>query len=706
MRAHGVIPLTAAIAVLFLAVLVYRAAPDRTVGRTFSLLGISLVFWNLNFFALYAFVDYNTALKASQIFRTVGIFVLPCMLHLTLVLPGRAIPRSWIAILVLDYALTVVLAIANIRGLFVTRLAAFDWGYYSVGTPFYNLFAYSVLANFVISTYAMFKYYVTTDSPRMRLQLKFWLFGLACAVPLGLTNLLPAYGIRFYPLGNLGSAVWATIVGYAIVRYRLMDIEVVVAKTLANSLVLLLCGVPIFVIVAVIQYRTLGEINYSLTTALFSCFAVMTLAFSRLRPHVEQQLQRLMFPNKYETRAALVALGSETVRILDRDELYAKVCDALKSAFGTDRVAMYVRSDLGTAYEALRVVGEPVRNRAFTPEDPLVRWIASKGEAVLRDEADLEAGEDSSQRVIQTMLDNGWEVCVPFVSGPELVGFACIGRKRALQAYVSLDLQILSQIAGEITIAIQNARLYSELRRSREIINRTGRLSALGTLAAGIAHEIRNPLVSIQTFFQLAPERADDEEFMSSFLKLAEAEVQRISALISELLAFAKSPVPSLGEVDLNEVSERAVLLLEPQAKSLGVDLVYRSTESLPSVIADPDRVMQVVLNIALNGLQASSRGGSVIIETRVVPGGSTLFCQLGILDHGIGMPASVKENIFNPFFTTKEKGTGLGLAIAHQIVVESGGFISVESAEGEGSQFLVHFPVHRRDEVEGGAVC
>src|SRR6185503_8430772 len=122
-------------------------------------------------------------------------------------------------------------------------------------------------------------------------------------------------------------------------------------------------------------------------------------------------------------------------------------------------------------------------------------------------------------------------------------------------------------LAAEASVALENARLYEELKRSQDIIRRADRSSALGTLAAGIAHEIRNPLVSIQTFFQLAPERLHDEEFFTSFLNMTANEVKRITNLINELLAFARSPSRALKPLNLNETVERVVTLLEPEAR-------------------------------------------------------------------------------------------------------------------------------------------
>ena len=229
--------------------------------------------------------------------------------------------------------------------------------------------------------------------------------------------------------------------------------------------------------------------------------------------------------------------------------------------------------------------------------------------------------------------------------------------------------------------------------KSREIISRAGRLSAIGTLAAGVAHEIRNPLVSIQTFFQLAPSRLDDEEFMTSFLSLAEHEVQRISDLISELLMFAKSPSPAVREVDLNEIVERVITLLSPQAHSGRITLVKKAGLGLPPVLGDGDQLMQVCLNLCLNAIQATPENGQVIVETRENQHEGEATCEILVVDSGEGIPVGIRESIFDPFFTTKDKGSGLGLAICHQIVVESGGFMTVESVEGHGSTFHVSLP-------------
>lgn len=702
LRIGGVIPLFAAIISLILAIVVYVRAPDRGVGRTFALLTVALVFWNLNFFALYAFESYATALTLSRIFRTGAVFVPPAILHLSLVLPGTPIVGVWRRFLIVDYLWSAGLALLNIAGLLVNRLEPFSWGYYSIGTSYYHLFTISVVTNFACGSALLVRHYHTTSDARMRTQLRFWLLGMSVALPLGLTNLLPVYGVRFYPLGNLGSAVWAGIVGYAIARYRLMDIEIVVTKGLSHLAAVLLAVAPSLGCAVLLQRLVfIDGAHYDFSAALVLLFLAVGVAYSRVQQAASRRLERKLFPSKFETRAALLELSREVVKVLDRGPLLRLLCERVGRAFGLDRVEVYLREETRGGFALSSGLASEGAVHRVDGGGPLARWLMRRREAVLRSELDYGVGAS----VAPSELPWEWAVCVPFVSGRDVLGFMVLGKRRGLQDYSAGDLGLLNEVAAGSAIALQNARLYEELGRSREIINRTGRLSALGTLAAGIAHEVRNPLVSIQTFFQLAPGRLDDEEFMTSFLKLAEAEVQRISSLITELLTFAKSPTPSVDVIDLSEIAERTTTLLEPQARADGILMRLRVDRTLPQVVADGDRIMQVILNLALNAIQATPRGGTVSLETREVSFEGVRYCQIAVIDTGGGIPEAHREAIFDPFFTTKEKGSGLGLAIAHQIVAEAGGFISVESTEGEGSRFRVHLPSDTRSDgsVPGG---
>jgi signal transduction histidine kinase len=160
------------------------------------------------------------------------------------------------------------------------------------------------------------------------------------------------------------------------------------------------------------------------------------------------------------------------------------------------------------------------------------------------------------------------------------------------------------------------------------------------------------------------------------------------------LLNFAKSPVRARGDVAIDEEIERVVTLLAPEARKRGVHLDRLGNISGIHIYADADQLRQVLINIVLNGIQAVSNGGSVAVTARQVVSQEVGYCQIEIEDTGPGISEGLREEIFNPFFTTKSKGTGLGLSIAHQIVAEHGGFISLETGEGSGARFLINFPL------------
>ena len=234
-----------------------------------------------------------------------------------------------------------------------------------------------------------------------------------------------------------------------------------------------------------------------------------------------------------------------------------------------------------------------------------------------------------------------------------------------------------------------------ELKQSQDLIRRADRLSSLGMLTAGLAHEIRNPLVAIRTFTQLLPERYQDPEFRNSFQAVALKEVDRICSLINDLLNFARPSTPNVSAEDINEIVEGIVRILETEAREKEVQIYRRLASSLPKIFIDKEQIKQVSMNVILNALQSIEGRGVVEVSTRLFTRNhSEQYIQIEIRDSGAGIPGGDLENIFNPFFTTKKDGGGLGLSISHQIVQEHGGYIVVESKVGKGTTFFLNLPV------------
>ncbi len=239
-----------------------------------------------------------------------------------------------------------------------------------------------------------------------------------------------------------------------------------------------------------------------------------------------------------------------------------------------------------------------------------------------------------------------------------------------------------------------------QLRESREEIQRLHRtqmsraehLATLGELAAGLAHEIRNPLAGIAGVIEIIGRDLPKESPARSVLKDVRSEVLHINKIVSELLEIARPKQPDFHEADLNATADHAVMFARDQATSRGVNLEL-TREADPIMIEhDAGQIHQVLLNLLLNGIQACESGGKVTLQVAQ----SEDTAELTVVDTGKGIPAEILSNIFRPFFTTKGNGTGLGLSLARRMVEGHGGKIEVASWPGKGSRFLVVLPKQR----------
>jgi len=292
---------------------------------------------------------------------------------------------------------------------------------------------------------------------------------------------------------------------------------------------------------------------------------------------------------------------------------------------------------------------------------------------------------------------------VPLIGKERVIGALAVDNRRGGQALTADGRMLVEGLATQAVIAIENAQLVDDLRRSRAQVRRVDRLGTLGTLAAGLAHEINNPLVSLNTFLSLAPEKrgVDDPSFWGDYHELACSELERIRGLVEAMSRLGRGgPSPTLSRDVLNvgEVAKQVIHLLHRETERAGVEVRLEIAEDLPEIQATRDQIHQVVLNLALNAIQASRSGGSIAITLDSDgPLDAPIGVRMTFRDDGDGISEENLERIFDPFFTTKDpdKGTGLGLMISHQIISDHGGSIEVDSSPGNGASFHVRLPLH-----------
>lgn len=236
--------------------------------------------------------------------------------------------------------------------------------------------------------------------------------------------------------------------------------------------------------------------------------------------------------------------------------------------------------------------------------------------------------------------------------------------------------------------AEERQKAYDELQKTFEQLLQAEKLSSLGELSAGIVHEVRNPLAAIKGAVEILEDELAENSPRREFADLAKKEVERLDKLVGEFLRFARPATLSVELNDLNTVVESVISLVENQAISQSVSVEKNLHNKLPEVLVDGEQIKQVLLNLAINSLQAMPDGGKLFFRTFE----SDKYCVVEVADTGSGIDGKIFGKIFDPFFTTKEEGVGLGLSIAHKIVSQHSGSLAVVNNNGK-TVFSLHLP-------------
>jgi two-component system, NtrC family, sensor kinase len=263
--------------------------------------------------------------------------------------------------------------------------------------------------------------------------------------------------------------------------------------------------------------------------------------------------------------------------------------------------------------------------------------------------------------------------------------------KEQKEILISMTISPLKDAEGKIIGASRICKDITHLKKAEERLIMAERLSSLGELTAGVAHELRNPLAGIKINTQVLSRRKDLSEMETRLLASTQEGIEKIQKIVEDMLHFAKPKASHFKEEEINEVMEKSLAILQAKFKRGNISSVFERGEGLPGVRIDVHQIQQVLINLMLNAIQAMEKGGTLTLRTFLGNGGKV---GVEVKDTGVGIPVSHLKKIFDPFFTTKSEGTGLGLSISLKILENHGATIDVVSKEGEGASFTIHFPI------------
>ena len=287
---------------------------------------------------------------------------------------------------------------------------------------------------------------------------------------------------------------------------------------------------------------------------------------------------------------------------------------------------------------------------------------------------------------IRMMLD------VPLTVGTQIIGLIRIYLAHT-RRFSEEELSFVVSIAEQCACAINKTRLI-EIQRARydHLALQTEKMSSLGRMAAGIAHEINNPLAGILLFSSRLSKQVPEEGSLKEGLNIIVRETVRCKSIIQELLEFSRDKEPQMELKNVNDIIAKALSILENEFKLHHILIEKHLSDSMQQAFLDENQIEQVFVNLLLNAIQATAEKGRIAISSRIDPDQNCI--HIDVEDNGSGIPAGDMSKIFEPFFSTKPKGTGLGLAVSYGIVKNHGGDIQVASKTGEGTRFTVELPV------------
>ncbi|HME68543.1 MAG TPA: ATP-binding protein [Myxococcota bacterium] len=395
---------------------------------------------------------------------------------------------------------------------------------------------------------------------------------------------------------------------------------------------------------------------------------------------VREPAERTSRGGAARARRVRVASPADAPALSDVQSVIAAGLRRLIDTMGCGRAAAWMRRDGGEPFVAAASVED------VAPQAPTLAAFAEG--ARLAGATDL--GAASAPPALRSLaLQQGFSAVIPV--GPrdgEPVALLLVGGVDDLPGQVRpRTLAALGAVARHLAAPLEAAAGLARIARLDDGVRRLDRLAALGDLVAEIVHEVRNPLVSVKTFVQLLPERQDDPEFRTRFSEVVESELRRIERLLDVVLEHARPRVaaPPGTSTAVGPVLDSVAGLLAHRALEHGVALSRQAPPDLPGVAMSDDGLRQVVLNLALNAIDATRSGGSVRLVAVLAPDG----VEVRVEDEGPGVPLALRERVFEPFFSTKrDRPGGLGLAISRRIVEEAGGVLAITDCIGGGSAF------------------
>jgi len=679
---------------LALATLVHFKARPGAVRNYFSLFAISVAMWLASGFLLYSDIDPQRGVLWARIAFAAGALLILNLYHVLVLFPDlQTAPFSRLVT-----GIGSLLALLSVFSPLLTREVT-SAGVFKINVVYgplflpFTLYAVTIL---IFGVYALVSRFREASGLR-RLQIQYLLLGTAIPVATVLiTNLVLPVAFKLFvlaPYGRLLALVFLPVTAHAIIRHRLMDIKLFVEKA-----VVFVCAIAAGATIFSGLLWLLGSLTPS-TPGIsiresFVIALIIAALFHPVKTWIEMALNRYFYRERHDYPKILKESSEKLSTTLETRSTADYITGLVSRMFRAELVRVYLRDASRDGFVALvrNHSGDSRLDLVVPLTSPLSSYLQRDRRLLVRDEVPQHPEDKTIGPAIAELRDLGGELAIAFWHLGRLWGFVIVGAKLSGDPYFSEDIDFMLTLGSQAAIAIENLQLHRQMEEERL---RAERLGVIGTLASGIAHEIKNPLVAIRTFAELLPERFRDEDFHGEFSKVVMREIGRIDGLVARLRELASRPAQQLVALDLRTPIDETLALLRGQLEQKQIRVGTDYGRAVPSILGEPNLLKQLFLNLFMNAIEAMETGGelSVRLRLRHILGVSGIVAE--VTNSGTEISENIINQIFEPFFSTKPGGSGLGLAICRNIADAHRATIRVRNnTVPNGVTFIIEFPV------------
>lgn len=408
-----------------------------------------------------------------------------------------------------------------------------------------------------------------------------------------------------------------------------------------------------------------------------------------------------------EFQQAFTEFSKSLMLIVDLEQLKDNVISKITEIIQVDSIFIFLLNPDFNRFELAEVRGfESIHSNQlyFVPEDNLIRWLTVNHTSLIISK-NPEIFKFFTEREQKILKETNADYLFPLMAMNRIIGFVCLGPKSSRDTINNEEFELLNVFLGNAALAFENAYLYQQQKTRFKKMYRADRLATLGQLAAGAAHEIRNPLTSIRSTIQYLQKDFKDESKNKLISDILE-EVDRINEIIEGLLSFSRPTKPEIEVVDLEVLLQQTINLVATTANKRNTKITFNFNAPQKHLKADPSQLKQVFLNVMMNAFEAMESSGELFISADLINKTGHLSSEqsssfaISFIDSGEGIPKEYIDHIFDPFFTTKKNGTGLGLSISYGIIQQHHGDIEIESyprnehPDEHGTKVIITLPV------------